>query len=410
MERSCKSFAESEPDAAGDMDRDFDVVIVGGAAVGAAVAYFLKAVEGFRGLVASIERDALFSTAATTLSAAGIRQQFSTPENIRLSQFGLEFLRELPKRHGPEADPHLHEGGYLILASDFGLGVLRENFVTQRSEGAPVALLEGKALADRFPWLSIEGIAAGTLGLSGEGWFDNHTLLRTLRAGARAAGAEMISGEVVAIETAPGGVAAVRLSDGSRLRCGRLVNAAGTSAGSVAAMAARPLPVEPRKRTVFVVDCPDAPAEMPLVADPSGIWVRPEGRGFIAAWSPTDEAEDATADPGDFDPDHRLFEEKLWPALAARIPAFERLKVLSAWAGHYDYNTLDQNAIVGRDPVLPNLIYANGFSGHGLQHAPGVGRAVAELIVHGGFRGIDLSVFGYERIAAGRPLFERNVI
>jgi glycine/D-amino acid oxidase-like deaminating enzyme len=177
----------------------------------------------------------------------------------------------------------------------------------------------------------------------------------------------------------------------------------------LAATAGRPLPVEPRKRTVFVIDCPDAPRDLPLIVDPSGVWVRPEGSGFITGYSPPG-ADDSTADPADFGPDHALFESILWPALAARIPAFERLKVTGAWAGHYDFNTLDQNAIIGFDPVLPNLIYANGFSGHGLQHAPAVGRAVAELIAEGRYRSIDLSVFGYERVAACRPLFERNVI
>jgi FAD-dependent oxidoreductase domain-containing protein 1 len=393
-----------------DTDRHFDVVIVGGAAIGAATAYFLRAVERFPGSVAIIERDPAFKTAATTLSAAGIRQQFSTPENIRLSQFGLEFLRQLPQRHGPEADPNLHEGGYLVLAGDSGFGALEENFHTQRTEHAPVVLLDREALAARLPWLSLEGIAAGVLGLSGEGWFDNNTFLTVLRSGARNAGAGMIHSGVVAIETESNRVASVRLADGSRIAAGVLVNAAGPSAGRVAALAGRPLPVEPRKRTIFVLDCPDAPRDLPLVADPSGVWTRPEGRGFITGWSPTEEDEDPTADPNDFDPDHALFEEKLWPSLAARIPAFERLKVTGAWAGHYDYNTFDQNAVIGPDPMLPNLLYANGFSGHGLQHAPGVGRAVAELIVHGGFRTLDLSVFGYERIAAGRPVVEREVI
>jgi glycine/D-amino acid oxidase-like deaminating enzyme len=389
--------------------RHFDVAIVGGAAIGAAIAYFLRAVERLAGSVAVVERDPSFRTAATTLSAAGIRQQFSTPENIRLSQFGLTFLRELPVRHGPEADPGLREGGYLILASEEGAAALRENQSTQRAEGAQTLFFEPAELATRFPWLAPDGIAAGSFGPSGEGWFDNATLLRTLRLEARDARVEMVAGEVDAIEVAGGRVSAIRLAGGERIGCGTLVNAAGPAAGQVAALAGRPLPVEPRKRTVFVVDCPDAPRDLPLVADPSGIWIRPEGRGFITGWSPPP-AEDSAADPSDFEPDHGIFEERLWPALAARIPAFERLKVTGAWAGHYDYNTLDQNAIIGRDPELPNFIYANGFSGHGLQHAPGVGRAVAELIMYGEYRSLDLSVFHYERIAAGRPVIEREVI
>ncbi|MDQ3559966.1 MAG: FAD-binding oxidoreductase [Pseudomonadota bacterium] len=390
-------------------DADFDVVIVGGAAIGSAVAYFLKAVERFPGSVAVLERDPTFSTASTTLSAASIRQQFSTPENIRLSRFGLQFLQNLKGRHGPEADPALHEGGYLILAAGAGRSILEDNHRIQRAEGVAVALLDRDALAARFPWLNTDGIAAGGLGLSGEGWFDAHALLRALRSGAGQAGAEMISGEVAAIEDRSGHVIAVRLADGRRIGCHFLVNAAGPAAGRLAALLGRDLPVEPRKRTVFVVDAPDAPRDMPLVADPSGIWVWPEGSGFITGYSPP-EHDDGPADPADFEPDHGIFEDILWPLLAARIPAFERLKVTYAWAGHYDYNVLDQNAVIGPDPDLPNFLYANGFSGHGLQQAPGIGRAVAELIVHGAYRSLDLSAFGYERIAAGRPLFERNVI
>ena len=390
-------------------EQSFDVVIVGGAAIGAAVAYFLKAVQAIPVSVAVLERDPSFRTASTALSASGIRQQFSTVESIRLSRFSLEFLHDMRERHGPEADPSFRESGYLILGTAEGSEALRENHRTQLAEGAPVVLLDPTALVERFPWLAADGIALGSLGLSGEGWFDGHAILRFLRSRAAAAGAELMAGEVTGIETAAGRVVGVRLSDGGRIGCRYLVNAAGPAAGRVAAMIGRPLPVEPRKRTVFVVDCPDGPREMPLLADPSGVWARPEGRSFITGYSPP-ERDDGPADPADFEPDHAIFEATLWPLLAARIPAFERLKVTGAWAGHYDYNSLDQNAVIGPDPELPNFFYANGFSGHGLQHAPGVGRAVAELIAHGEYRSLDLSVFGYERIAAGRPLYERNVI
>jgi glycine/D-amino acid oxidase-like deaminating enzyme len=386
----------------------YDVAIVGGAAIGAAIAYFLRA-EGFTGSVALIERDPTFARAATALSAASIRQQFSTPENIRLSLFGLRFLRCMRERFGAEADPALREGGYLILATESGRKAQSQSHQTQIAEGADVALLDRHALAERFPWLAVEDIASGSLGLSGEGWFDAHTMLQTLRQAARAGGVEMLDGDVAAVDRKRERIEGVQLADGRRIGCGTLVNAAGPSAGRLAAYAGRKLPVEPRKRSVFVLEAPDAPSDLPLVADPSGFWVRPEGGGFLAGWSPPQES-DRAADLDDFAPDHTIFEEILWPALAARIPSFQRLKVKGAWAGHYDFNTLDQNAIVGRDPEVPNFIYANGFSGHGLQQAPGVGRAVAELIVHGGFRTLDLSVFDYERITAGRPVRERNII
>jgi glycine/D-amino acid oxidase-like deaminating enzyme len=390
-------------------DASFDVAIVGGGVIGAAVAYFLKGVEGFSGTVALIERDPTFARAATTLSCSSIRQQFSTPENIRLSRFGLEFLRSMTERFGPEADPGLHESGYLILAPEGSEAILAENHATQVREGAPVALLDAAALKNRAPWISTKGLGGGSLGLSGEGWFDSHTLLKTLRAAARDAGAILVTNEVTGIDVEAKRVTGVRFSNGDHIRCGTLVNAAGTSAGRVAALAGRALPVEPRKRSVFVIDAPDAPRDMPLVVDPSGAWARPEGRGFLTGYSPPEE-DDGPADPEDFSVDHDLFEEHLWPAIAFRVPAFERLKVVGSWAGHYDYNTLDQNAVVGRDPTIQNFIYANGFSGHGLQQAPAVGRAVAEFIVHGGFRAIDLSVFAYERIAENRPVIERNVI
>jgi len=384
----------------------FDVVIVGGAAIGSATAYFLTHDLGFDGSVAVIERDPTYAHAATTLSAASIRQQFSTPENIRMSAFGIAFFRDLKARFGAEADIGFRERGYLLLASETGEETLLANHEVQKAEGADIVLMDREALANNFRWLKTSDLRLGAFGRSGEGWFDAHSLLTLLRGAARK-GATYIHGEVTGIMRDGARVSGVTLADGRQIGCGTLVNAAGPQAGDVAALAGVKLPVEPRKRCVFVVACRAALPGMPLMVDPTGVWIRPEGEVYICGVSPP---EDADARATDFDVDYSLFEEVVWPMLAHRVPAMEELKLQRAWAGHYDYNTLDQNAVIGAHPEIPNLIFANGFSGHGLQQSPAAGRAVAELIVHGKFTSLDLTLFGYSRVAEGRAVKELNVI
>jgi glycine/D-amino acid oxidase-like deaminating enzyme len=386
----------------------YDVVIVGGAIVGSSVAWFLRE-EGFSGSIALVERDPAFPTASTTLSCASIRQQFSILENIRLSQFTLGLFRHLQETFGDGADIGFREGGYLILASEEGLPRLQANHETQAAAGADIVLEDSAALARRFPWLSVDGIAGGAYGRSGEGWFDAHALLGLFRKGLRTRKVDMLTDTVVVVGRDGNRVTGVTLASGDTLEAGIVVDAAGPSAGKVARLAGLALPVEPRKRTVFVFEARERYADMPLLVDPTGIYVRPEGSVYIAGGA-EDEVDEEAADPGDFEPSWPLFEEIVWPALANRIPAFEAIKATRAWAGHYDYNTFDQNAVIGPHPDVGNFLFANGFSGHGLQQAPAVGRALAELIVHGGYRTIDCSAFGYERIAARRPFRELNVI
>lgn len=386
----------------------YDVIIIGGAIVGSSIAYYLRE-EGFSGSIALVERDPQFTHSATTLSCASIRQQFSITENIRLSQFTLGLFRRLSQEFGEEADIGFRENGYLILAGENGLPVLRQNHEAQIAEGADIVLEDAGALARRFAWLSTEGISAGAFGRSGEGWFDAHALLMLFRKALRSRNIDFIHHAVTGMERQAGRVVAVTLDNGKRLEGGIVVNAAGPSAGKVAAMAGIELPVEPRKRSVFVFEARDRFADMPLMVDPSGIYVRPEGSVYITGGAETEEGEQA-ADPADFDPDWPLFEEVIWPVLATRVPAFEAIKPTRAWAGHYDYNRLDQNAVIGPHPQIGNFIFANGFSGHGLQQAPAVGKALAELMVQGAYRSIDCSAFSYARIAEKRPFRELNVI
>jgi glycine/D-amino acid oxidase-like deaminating enzyme len=389
------------------MDETFDVLIVGGAIMGATAAYFLTLDPAFRGRVAVVERDPTFAYSSTTLSAASLRQQFSIPENIRMSLFGLEFLRSARERFG-DVDLAWHEGGYLILASQAGLPILKANHRVQQAEGADIALLDPAAMKLEFPWLNVEDLAAGAYGRSGEGWFDAHALLQAVRAAAKAQGAHFITGEVVGLTREGDRVTGATLADGRRFGCGALVNAAGPRGGRLAAMAGIELPVEGRKRCVFVVHCRTEIAKLPLLVDPTGFYIRPEGAYQICG-APPAEDNDPDAD-GDFEVDWSIFEEGIWPALAHRIPAMEELKVIRAWAGHYEMNLLDHNAVIGPHPEVANFYFMNGFSGHGLQQAPAAGRAIAEWIVHGRSVSLDLDVFSYERIAAGRPHAELNII
>ncbi|MEW6630261.1 MAG: FAD-binding oxidoreductase [Pseudomonadota bacterium] len=386
----------------------YDIVIIGGAIVGSSVAYYLRE-EGFTGSIALIERDPQFSHAATTLSLASIRQQFSIPENIRLSQFTLKLFRRLKETFGADADIGFREGGYLILAGEAGLPILKANHEAQIAEGADIVLEDADQLTQRFPWLSTEGISAGAYGRSGEGWFDAHAMLMLFRKALRDKKIDLITASVTGIAREGNRVTGVTLDNGETLEAGIVVNAAGPNAGKVAAFAGLALPVEPRKRNVFVFEAREKYADMPLLVDPSGIYVRPEGSVYLTGGAEPEEG-DVAPDPKDFEVNWPLFEEVVWPTLATRIPAFEAIKPTRAWVGHYDYNTLDQNAVIGPHPEVENFLFANGFSGHGLQQAPAVGKSLAELIMHGGYRTIDCTAFGYARVAEGRAFRELNVI
>lgn len=402
------------------MRASYDVVIVGGAVIGSAVAYFLKANPDFTGSVLVVERDPTYRFASTSLSSSSIRVQFSNPINVRISQFGSVFIKDFARtmQCAGEAPPDLnfHQGGYLFLAnSEDGARTLRENHEVQRACGADVVLWGQEDLARAFPHLRAEDILLASYGRSGEGWFSNTGLMNGFRAKARELGAEYAADEVVAIGRDGARVASVTLRSGAVIRAGTIVNASGPRAALTARMAGLDVPVEPRKRTLFVLDCAATPegsarvnrGRLPLMIDPSGVFCRPEGRFFLSGAPPV---EDPAADWDDFEPRWEEFEDLIWPALAARSPAFEAIKVVNQWAGHYDFNTLDHNLIVGAHPEVGNFIYANGFSGHGLQQGPAAGRGVSELITYGGFRTLDLSEVGYERVVENRPFLEKAVI
>jgi glycine/D-amino acid oxidase-like deaminating enzyme len=383
------------------MTESVDVVIAGGGAVGSAIAYFLARDPSFKRSVAIIEPDPSYEFAASARSASSIRRQFSTPLNIALSEFGWQFLRAIP-------EVGLVESSYLLLASAAGLADLRQNIDLQHRCGVTARLHGPQELAQRYPWLQVADLAAGADTASGEGWFDGYGLLRSLRTANEHRGVRYWRDRVARIDRhGSGAIGGVRLAGGATLSCHTLVLAAGTGSRALAAQAGIDLPVFARKRNVFVFECATRIPHCPLVVDTSGLWFRPEGERFICG--PVAE-EDPDVAPDDFDVDHSQFDALAWPALAHRVPAFEAVRVTGAWAGHYDYNVFDQNAYVGPCEAVPNLVLASGFSGHGLQQAPGIGRALAEYITYGEYRTIDVTPFSYARYARGEPLRERNVI
>jgi FAD-dependent oxidoreductase domain-containing protein 1 len=387
-----------------------DVLIVGGGVIGSAIAYFLAGRTDFKGSIVVVEKDATYETAATPRSAGGVRQQFSTPENIQMSMFGAAFIKTVGEHLSIDdevVDLPFTENGYLFLATATGLETLRTNHTAQTSLGAKVALLTPSEMKARFPWLQVEDLAGGCFGLANEGWTDPYGLLQAFRRKARSLGVTYLADEVTGLERVGSRIASASVRAGGRLACGTVVNAAGYHARELAAMIGIDLPVRPRKRIVYVFDCRDKPERAPLTIDPTGVWCRPEGANFIGGISPPEQDDpDAT----DFEIDYGLYEDVVWPTLAHRIPAFEALKLMRAWVGHYDYNTLDQNAILGPHPEVGNFYFANGFSGHGLQQSPAVGRAIAELIAYGRYRTLDLHRFGFERVLNNRPILELNVV
>lgn len=386
------------------------VVIVGGGVIGSSVAYFLRASDPAV-QVTVIERDPTYARSSSALSAASIRQQFSTPLSVAMSLFGIDFLRSIGARlevggEAPSID--LHEGGYLFLATAAGEATLRENHALQTRLGADINLLDAAQLQQRFPWLNTADLAAGAFGESGEGWFDGYGLVQALRKKAQSLGARYVAADAVALERDGRKVTHVVASDGERHACDALVNAAGAWSRALARMLGIDIPVYARRRSIFNVSTPAKLARCPLLIDPTGVYFRPEGRTYICGTSPA-----ADNDPDDLpldEVDHALFDDVIWPTLAHRVPEFEALRVENCWSGYYEYNVFDQNAIIGHHPDVDNCVFANGFSGHGLQQGPATGCGVSELILHGRYTTLDLSPLGWDRVLENRPIVEKNVV
>lgn len=382
------------------------VTVIGGGVMGAATACFLARDHG--AAVTVVERDPSYARASSSLSLSSIRQQFSQPVNMALSRWSLAFLRRAADELAtPDDRPAigLVEPGYLYLATEAGAASLRALHAVQRAQGVDVALLDPAALAARFPWLAVDDLALGSLGLSGEGWFDGPALHRAFQRKARACGVRFVPAEAVGFDTRGDLVTGLRCADGTRVSGDAFVLSAGAWSAPLGAALGLELPVSAKKRDVFVLQTPASLPGCPLVIDPSGGWFRTEGALVLAGGPPRGED---VSDAPLHDIDHGLFEEVLWPALAERVPALQALRVRSAWAGYYEMNAFDHNGLAGRLPGWANAYTACGFSGHGMQQSPAVGHSMARLIT-----GLDaplIDALTPQRLLDGRPLVEANVI
>ena len=390
----------------------YDVVIVGGAMMGSAVAWFLTDL-GFDGRILVVDRDMSFEKTATATSTSCIRQQFSTELNVRISHFGAEFVTHLRDYMGGDLRvPQLgiRNFGYLYLAdSDTFADDLRARAAVQQAAGAATRLLSRDQIARLYPFYALDDIVLGSINTRDEGYFDSMAVFEWLRRQAQERGVEYVEAEVIGIEVTGARVQSVALGDGTRIACGQVINAAGPRAGHVARMAGIDLPVEPRKRYswVFKAEQP-LDRDLPLTIDPSGLHVRENGGGTYQAGGHF--GDDPAVAFDDFAMDHGLWEAEVWPLLAARIPQFEAIKLTHSWVGHYEMNTFDHNAVLGPHSELANYLFINGFSGHGLQQAPAMGRGLAEWICHGGYQSLDLTEFHYDRLLSGAPKVEKAVI
>ena len=398
-------------------NKRYDVVIVGGAMYGSSVAWWLSQHPDFDGSILVVERDPTYEFASTSHTNSCIRQQFSTEVNVRISQFGAEFIKNFRQSTADEEAPEivLQNFGYMYLAdTENAAARLADAQQVQCAAGARTKHMSAAEIGETYPFYNLEDIVAGNHNTVDEGYFDGGSMFDYCRKNARKNGAEFCTNEVVglALDAAGNQVTSVSLATGETIDCGVVVNCAGPRAVEVSRMVGIEIPVEPRKRFTFIFDA-EKPLEqdLPLTIDPSGVHFRTDGRYYMAGCSP---AIGGTGDPAvdydDFNFDHSLWENEVWPIIAHRIPQFEAIKLVNSWTGHYAYNTHDQNAIVGPHSNVSNFIFANGFSGHGLQQAPAIGRGLAEWIIHGEYRSIDLSALGYDRIKSQQTLLEKAVI
>lgn len=383
--------------------------------MGASTAWFLSKNEDFDGSVLVVERDPTYKNSSTMHTNSCMRQQFSAELNVRISQFAADFVNNIQDyMDGDDLVPELsiQNFGYMYFANNEAFAnILQENQKVQLSVGAATQLLSPDQIKQRYPFYNVDDILLGSINLIDEGYWDGTAVFDSWRRQSRKAGAEYVTNEVVAMTKSADGtkVESVTLRSGEVITCGKVLNTSGPRASRTAQMAGIDVPVEPRKRYswIFAAEQPLS-QDLPLTIDPSGVHVRENGGGTYQCGAHSDI--DPAVAYDDFIMDFDVWENHVWPILATRIPQFEAIKIQNEWAGHYAYNTFDHNAIMGPHTEVENFFFLNGFSGHGLQQSPAMGRGTAEMLIYGEYRSLDLSSFNYSRIPDNVPIIEKAVI
>ncbi|RWB69971.1 FAD-dependent oxidoreductase [Mesorhizobium sp.] len=384
-----------------------DILIIGGGAIGSAVAYFVKLKSPDTGVIV-VERDPTYGLASTPRASGGVRRLFSLPENIELSNFSIPFFdgfADTMAVDGVKAEIGLKKNGYLFIVPPSARGMLKRNLETELELGCNVVWLEPEELKHKFPSMNVEDLGAAVYSPD-DGWLDPHSVLMGFRKKARSMGVEFLADEVAGLARSGSSVTEAVLKSGRRVEAEHFVNAAGAWAKDICAFLDIKVPIEPLRRFEHYFESEDPIEPLPYLKDPERLAFRPEGRGYSGG-VPT------LAEPRgyNFEVDHDYFENVVWPALAHRFPQFERTKCKSTLPGLYDQNDFDGNVIIGPGADgLGNFHMLAGFSGHGLMHAPGCGRAMAELILNGRYETIDLTRLGWQRLIDGNPLPEQGII
>lgn len=388
------------------MQKSTDLIIIGGSVIGSSVAYNLLN-DGYTGEITVFEKDFIYEFSSTPRSAGGIRQLFTTAINIQISRFSLQHYQTFPEDmaiNGEEAEIDFKQRGYLFLAKNENLDQLQKQCKLQRQYGVPSELLYKEELRTIIPELNIDDLQGG-LYCGEDGYLDPYSVMQGYVKKAKQLGATYVCEAVDTILKNKKRVTGVQLANGDTYHAPIVINCAGPWAPALSETVQCPIPVVPLKRQIIQFDIADPLTyDLPLTVDPTGIYFRHEGSSLITGFS-------EHVKPGiDFKWSREFFTEQLWPVLGNRIDNFSRAKVISGWAGLYSYNTADQNAIIGEHPDLAGYYLASGFSGHGMQQAPAVGKGLSELIRTGNYQTLDLSPLRFERFAEKELLIEGAIV